>query len=106
RDELAGAVRLQQRSRIVEQDPRRTELGQAAARLDEGVVLTAPVEQARVELLARVDDRLRRLAQVADVVERVVEAKHVDAAVGRGRDEAPGEVAPDRTRADQEPPAQ
>ena len=62
--------------------------------------------RAGVELLARVGDRLAGLAQVLDVVQRVVQAEDLDPALGGGSDEAPDEVAADGARADEKPAAQ
>ena len=64
------------------------------------------VDEPGVELLAGVDDRLTGVAQVRDVVQRVVQAEDVDAVLGRRRDEAAHEVDPDRARADEEAAAQ
>ena len=105
-DELARAVRLQDRGRVVQQQARGTELRQALRRVDERFVAAAAVEDARLELLARLDDRLGRLAQVVDVVQRVVQTEDVDAALGGARDEATGEIAADGARADEEPAAE
>ena len=66
----------------------------------------ARVDEPDMELLARVRDRLARLAEVGDVVERVVQAEDVDAVVGRAGDEAADDVGRDRLRADEEAPAQ
>ena len=82
-DELARAVRLQQRRRVVQEDPRRAELRQPPGRLDERLVPAASVEQAGLELAPDCDDRLGRLAQVLDVVQRIVQAEDVDAALRR-----------------------
>ena len=65
----------------------------------------AAVEQPGVELAARGEDRLGRLAQVLDVVQRIVQAEDVDAALGRRGDEAAHDVGADRPRADEEAPA-
>ena len=59
-----------------------------------------------MELLARGDDRLAGLAQVRDVVERVVEPEDVDPVLGRRRDETPHEVRADGARADEKAAAQ
>ena len=64
------------------------------------------VDEPRVELLAGADDRLARLAQVRDVVQRVVEPEDVDAVLGRRGDEAAHEVGADRPRADEEAAAE
>ena len=105
-DQLTGSVRLQDGGRVVEEDPRRAELRQPLRGVDERLVAAAAVQEPRLELGARADDRLRRLAQVVDVVQRVVQAEHVDPALGRARDEPPREVAADRARPDEEAPAQ
>jgi hypothetical protein len=99
--ELARAVGLEERRRVVQQDAGRAELGQPPRRVDERLVPAAPVEQPGLELRARADDRLRRLAQVVDVVQRVVQAEDVDAALSRARDESPREIAADGPRADE-----
>ena len=99
-------MRLQDGGRVVEQDARGAELRQALRRVDQRLVPAAAVEQARLELGAGVDDRLGRLAQVVDVVQRVVQAEDLDAALGGARDEPAREVAADRARADEEPAAQ
>ena len=59
-----------------------------------------------MELLAGAGDRLARLAQVGDVVQRVVQPEDVDAVLGRRGDEAPHEVGADRPRADEEAAAE
>ena len=99
-------MRLQERGRVVQKDPRGAELRQAPSRIDERLVLAGAVEQAGLELAAGADDRLGRLAEVVDVVQRVVQAEDVDAALGRAGDEPPGEVAADRPGADEEPAAE
>ncbi len=55
-----------------------------------------------MELLAGPDDRLAGLLEVRDVVERVVEAEHVDSVIRSGGDEAPHDVLGDRLRTDEE----
>ena len=73
--------------------------GSRFALLDEQVgVLGAAraVHETRVELPSRGGDRRRRLAEVRDVVERVVEAEDVDAALGRAGDEALRQIDADR----------
>ena len=104
--QLARPMRLQQRRGIVQENPGGAELRQALRRRDECFVPAASVQQSRVELAPRVDDRLGGLAEVVDVVQRIVEPEDVDAALGRTGDEAPCEVAPDRARADEEAAAQ
>ena len=59
-----------------------------------------------MELAARADDRLARLAQVRDVVQRVVEPEDVDPVLRRAGDEAADDVGRDRLGADEEAPAQ
>src|SRR5439155_10724643 len=57
-------------------------------------------------LRARVGDRRGGLAQIRDVVERIVETEDVDPVCGGGRDEAADEVVVGRPRADEEAAAQ
>ena len=59
-----------------------------------------------MERAARTRDRRARLAEVGDVVQRVVQAEDLDPVLGRARDEAADDVAADGTRADEEPTAQ
>ena len=109
RDELARLVRLQAARRIVDQSARRVQLAELASLLDErvgGAFAAGAVDEARVELLSRPDDRLAGFAQVRDVVERVVQPENVDAVLRRGGDEAANEVAADRARADEEAAAE
>ena len=108
-DELLGHVRRQRARRVVDDDPRRAELGQVARLLDErldAAVAPRAVDEARVERATGSDDRLTGLAQVRDVVQRVVQAEDVDAVRGRRRDEAPHDIGADGLRADEEPAAQ
>ena len=79
--QLSGAVRLQHGGGVVEQDPRGAHLRQALRRVDERLVTAASVEQPRLELLPRADDRLGCLTQVVDVVQGIVEPEDVDAAL-------------------------
>ena len=109
RDELVRAMRLQRSGRVVEEHARHAELGQLRRLLDERLRLAGragAVDEAGGELGARVGDRLGGLAQVRDVVERVVEPEDLDAVLRRGRDEAADEVGVDRMRADEEAAAQ
>ena len=109
RDELVRPVRLERSGWIVEEHARGSELGQPLRLLDERPRLAAlarAVDQARVELTLRRDDRLARLTQVRDVVERILEPEDVDAALGRAGDESPREVAADGARADEEAAAE
>src|SRR4029453_1361827 len=64
------------------------------------------VDEAGVELAVGGGDRLARLAQVRDVVERIMEAKDVDSVLRRRHHEAADEVTPDGLRADEEASAQ
>src|SRR5213596_410201 len=89
-DEDAGGADLRQSLRL---DDERVGLAGGARAVD----------QARLELALGGRDRLARLSQVGDVVERVVEPEDVDAALRRRGDEAPYEVGADRPRADEEP---
>ena len=98
-DELVRPVRLERSGRIVEEHARGSEVGQPLRLLDERLRLASlarAVDQARVELALRRHDRLARLTQVRDVVERILEPEDVDAALGRARDESPREVAAHR----------
>ena len=102
-------MRLEPAARVVHERARRLDLGQLARLLDELVhraLVAGAVDEAGMELLARGDDRLARLAEVRDVVERIVEAEDVDAVLGGGGDEAAHEVGADGPRADQEAAAQ
>ena len=108
-DELARLVRLEPAARIVHERPRRLDLRQLLRLLDELVhraLVARAVDEARVELLAGGDDRLARLAEVGDVVERIVQAEDVDPVLGRRGDEAAHEVGTDGARADEEAAAQ
>ena len=106
RHELARAMRLQQRRGVVEKKSRCTELRQATSSVDERLVPAAAVEQAGFELAAGLDDRLRRLAQILDVVQRIVQPEDVDPARRGARDESSGEVVADGPRTDEEATAQ
>ena len=109
RDELGGAVRLQRSGGIVQEHANGAEIRQHPRTLDEGVDLpgaAGAVDEPGLEVPLGRDDRLGGLAEVRDVVQRVVEAEDVDAVLGRRGDEAPGEVRVDGTRADEEAPAE
>jgi hypothetical protein len=89
----------------MEEDAHRAELGQHPRALDQRLDLAgAPgaVDEPGLEVAVGGDDRLRGLAQVGDVVERVVEAEDVDPVLRRRCDEAAREVGVDGTRADEE----
>jgi hypothetical protein len=108
-DELLGPLGLERARGIVQQYARGAELGQLARLRDQrvGLVRVAGAEdEPRVELLARARDRLAGLAQVLDVVQRVVQAEDLDPALGGRGDEAADELAADRSRADEETAAQ
>ena len=93
----------------MEEDAHRAELGQHPRALDQRLDLAGAaraVDEPGLEVPLRGDDRLRRLAQVRDVVQRVVEPEDVDAVLGCGGDEAAGEVGVDGPRADEEAAAQ
>ena len=68
----------------MDEDAARAEVGQLAGLLDQRVDLAGvagAVDETGVEFLAGLRDRLARLAQVLDVVQRVVEAKDLDPAL-------------------------
>ena len=109
RDELGRAVGLDRPGRVVEEDTRRAEVGQLARLLGERLGLArlaGAVDEAGVELAAGRLDRLGRLAQVGDVVQRVVEPEDLDPARRGGLDEVADELAVDRAGADEEPAAE
>ena len=100
-------MRLERAGGVVEKDAHRAELGEHSRPLDQRVDgAPGAVDEPRLEVALGGDDRLRGLAQVRDVVERVVEPEDVDAVLGGGRDEAAGEVGVDRSGADEEATAQ
>jgi len=71
------------------------ELGQHARPLDERVDLAGAagaVDEPGLEVAPGGDDRLGGLAEVRDVVQRVVETEDVDAVLGGRGHEAPGEI--------------
>src|SRR5581483_4130037 len=98
-DELAGARGIERARRIVQQHTRRAELRQPPRLLDERVSVARPagaVEEAGVELAVGSGDGSRRLAEVRDVVQRVVETEDVDPALRSRRDEPSREIGPGR----------
>ena len=106
--ELLGQMWQQRVRRIVEDDAGRAELGNLLRPLDQRFDLAFPagaVDEPDVELLPRGHDGLPGLTEVRDVVERIVEAKDVDAVVGGTGDEPAHDVRRDGARADEEPPA-
>ena len=108
--ELLGQVRQQRVGRVVDDHAGRAELGNLLRALDERVDLararpalkTSPTWNS----LPGGHDRLARLPQVRDVVERIVEPEDVDPVLGRTRDEAAHDVGRDRARADEEAAAE
>ena len=108
-DELGGLVWLEPAARIVHERTGCLDVGQLLRLLDELVHrarVAGAVHEPGVELLARVDDRLTGVAEVRDVVERVVQAEDVDAVLGGRGDEPAHEVRSHRARADEEAAAQ
>ena len=102
-------MRLQRAGRIVQQDAHRAEPGQRLCALDQHVRLAGSaraVDEAGLEVALCGDNGFAGLAQVRDVVERIVEPEDVDAALGGRGDEAPDEVGVDGPRADEEAAAQ
>ena len=109
RHELVRPRSLEGPGRVVEEDARGAEVGKLLGLLEHLLRLAAlprAVDEARVELAVGRGDRLARLAQVLDVVQRVVQAEDVDAALRRARDEPAREITSDRTRADEKAAAQ
>ena len=76
------------------EDSCRSELGELLRLLDELLLATRAraVDESRLELPVRLGDRLTRLTEVGDVVERILDTEDVDSAVGRARHKTPGEV--------------
>src|SRR2546423_15153045 len=82
---------LERPGRVVQDDARGTEVGQLPRVLHELVRLARlarTVDEPGVELAARGLDRLGPLAEVLDVVQRVVQPDDVDPVLGRGSHEA------------------
>ena len=108
-NELLGHMRRQRARWIVDDDARRAELGQSARLLDESLdAAVAPwaVDETCVELATGGDDRLTGLAQVRDVVQRIVQAEDIDPVRRRRCDEAAHDIGAHRLRADEEAAAQ
>ena len=108
-DQLVRPMRLERARRVVQEHSSRSEFGQLLRLLDERLRLSASaraVDEARVELALRGHDRLARLAEVLDVVQRILEPEDVDPALGRARDEAAREVTAHRTGADEKSPTE
>ena len=94
---------------IVDDDPCGAEIRELARLLDERVHLACDagaVDEPGLELALGRRDRLGRLAEVRDVVQRVVQAEDVDPVLGCGGDEAPCELAVDRSGTDEEASAE
>jgi hypothetical protein len=72
---------LQRSGRVVQENARRAEVRQLARLLHQRIRLAVRpgCRRARLELAAGRRDRVGRLAQVRDVVERIVQAEDVDA---------------------------
>jgi hypothetical protein len=107
--ELPRAMGLEGAGRIVEKHTRRAEVPQLAGLLHQRVVLARSaraVHEPGLELAAGRGHGVRRLSKIRDVVQRIVEAEHVDAVLGGGRDETPDEVVVHRARAHEEPATQ
>ena len=74
-DEVLRLVRLQRAGRVVQQHAHGSELGQRLRALDQRVDLAGrarAIDEPGFEVAFGGDDRLGRLAQVRDVVERIV----------------------------------
>ena len=94
--------------RIVEKHARGPEIRQLLRLFDELLGAsrdTGAVDEAGIELPTGGRDRLAGLAQVRDVVQRVVQTEDLDAVLGGAGHEAGHEVTGDRLRADEEAPA-
>ena len=99
---FAYPMRFERAGGVVDENAGSAELGQPPGLRDERVGLAGgprAVDEARLELALRSGDRITRLAQVGDVVERVVEPEDVDAAVSGRGDEPLDEVRAHRSRA-------
>src|SRR6476646_2738471 len=97
-------MRLQRSGRVVQQHARGAEIRQLSGLLHEGMGLACPpraVDEAGLELAAGSRDGVRCLAQVGDVVQRVVQPEDVDAVLRRTGDEPSDEIVVDRARADE-----
>ena len=108
-DELARLVRLEAAARVVHKRARGLDLRQLTRLLDEFVhraLVARAVDESRVELFPRGDDRLARLAEVGDVVERIVQAEDVDPVFRCRGHEAAHEVGTDGAGTDEEAAAQ
>ena len=98
-DQLVGPMRLERARGVVQEHSGRSEFGQFLRLLDERLRLSASagaVDEARVELAVGGHDRLARLTEVLDIVQRILEPEDVDPALGRARDESAREVTAHR----------
>ncbi len=94
-DELLRQVGQERVGGVVDDDAGRTELGDLLRPLHECVDLAdaaGAVHEPDVEFLARRGDRLARLPEIGDVVQRIVETEDVDPVPRRARDEPPDDV--------------
>jgi hypothetical protein len=92
--------------RVVHDHPSGAELGELARLFDQSVGLVRSpraVDETRVECASGVRDCGTRLTEIGDVVERIVQAEHLDAVFGSTGDEPADDVARNRARADEEP---
>ena len=108
-DELPCLARVQRAGRVVDEDARRLQLAERCGALEQDVGRVGrarAVDEADRELLAARVDGVRRLAEVPEVVQRIVQAEDVDAVVGRALDEPPDEVARHGPGADEKPSAE
>ena len=108
-DELLRDVRKERARRVVDEHTRGAQVSEAPRLLDERVGLAGAagaVDEPDVQLATRADDRLAGLAEVRDVVQRVVQPEDLDPVLRRACDEPAHDVRRDRLRADEEPPAE
>src|SRR5436189_4856907 len=97
-------MRDERAARVAHDHPRRAELRELARLLEERLGSPAParvVDDSRVEGAARARDRRPGLAQVRDVVQRIVQTEDLDPVLRGALDETADDVAADRARADQ-----
>ena len=104
-DEYARAARIEGAGRVVHQCSRSAELVQAMSALEEDVAFVrraGAVHEPDCELFPGAANRLGSVHEVLKVVQRVVDPKDVDTALGSAVDEAPNEISRDGPRTDQE----
>ena len=90
-DDVIGGLRFEQRRHVFEADGVATQLQQALGHLDKGlggVQRADGVANRALGVLAVAPHRLDRLLDIADVVERVKDAKHIHTVFGRLVDKA------------------